>query len=653
MIKGVLLIDDRAEALPPEVCIIHWEGRNAPPGEFSLPSLLDKHLLAIRAEHMRWAWQTGNMVLQSHGGRTLADFFACDAKPSMWWTSLIYERHPKLSPELYPLYKLRCLELFMQEKHLQELTVIGGDRRILKILRQLAKAHGWIFKHIAGKKQKTGERKKFIVRVYEFTPAWIRATARFAHWFWKIRSKLPFAGQKIKKSGERLSATIATYFPNIDLKAAAEGRFHSRYWEKLHGALNRQAKFENPHGPHFVRWVFIRFPSPELSFRQCLDLRDLFQKKGEDGLSFHYLEEFLTGRDLGKSLWRWVRLSARSLLVQNKFAAFCCFENSRLDFWPLIKKQWVESFRGWRCLERCLQNFAFAHYYQLVGKQRWSLYPLENCPWERMLVVGSQSCRHPVYGAQHSIVRPTDFRYFDDPQTFEAQDCFQPDIVGGNGKDACSQWQANGMPEKFMRELEALRYQYLAQSEPPASSGVKNDLPAQAGVPVSEGAGPELLVLTSFFRDETDAHLFLLGEALNAGLLTGWRIALKPHPYLPVNDWLESRPADQKKMIRLATGPLSIELRGRIAVWASNSTTAALEAALKGLPLMVMRAAGDFDLCPIQNVPGLVRTGNLQDVRQALAGLAPLKLPKDYLNLEPGLAAWRKLLGLDYKSHMA
>lgn len=28
-----------------------------------------------------------------------------------------------------------------------------------------------------------------------------------------------------------------TYFPNIDMAAAKNGRFRSRYWEKLHDAL--------------------------------------------------------------------------------------------------------------------------------------------------------------------------------------------------------------------------------------------------------------------------------------------------------------------------------------------------------------------------------------------------------------------------------
>ena len=65
-----------------------------------------------------------------------------------------------------------------------------------------------------------------------------------------------------------------------------------------------------------------------------------------------------------------------------------------------------------------------------------------------------------------------------------------------------------------------------------------------------------------------------------------------------------------------------------------------------GLPVMVMLPSDDFDLCPLQDVPELPRTGNLEDVRLALATAAPLNLPPDYLDLDPALPRWRRLLGL-------
>ena len=63
------------------------------------------------------------------------------------------------------------------------------------------------------------------------------------------------------------------------------------------------------------------------------------------------------------------------------------FAGSNVNFWPYLAPHWSESFRGWRCLERCLQQRAFDVYAKVAGPQRWTLFPLENCPWERMLTV--------------------------------------------------------------------------------------------------------------------------------------------------------------------------------------------------------------------------------------------------------------------------
>lgn len=435
-------------------------------------------------------------------------------------------------------------------------------------------------------------------------------------------------------SGTKAPATIVTYFPNIDMRAAGLGRFRSRYWESLHDALNAEALREDGPQGHFVRWLLIRFPAPQLTFGQCLRLRDRFRKERKDGASFHYLEEFLRHKDLWAALWRHLRLSLSSLRLQGNVRPAFCFAGSRLNFWNYLGPYWEESFRGWRGLERCLQYQAFKSHAQCAGPQRWTLFPLENCPWERMLTQAAHDARSgPVYGAQHSAIRPTDFRYFDDPRTFDTPDCalFQPDLIRGNGQSACRQWLENGMPPERLGQVEALRYLYLS----PASATTK---PA----PLTR----RLLAVTSFFSDETEAHLALLARALHAGLLDGYELVVKPHPYLPVRERLRALLGRRAKEVRLAEGAIAEELLPGTLVWASNSTTAALEAALKGLPVMVMLPRDDFDLCPLQDVPHLPRTGTLEDVRLALASAAPLELPPDYLDLDPALPRWKHLLTL-------
>lgn len=633
----------------PNTLIAHWSGFSESVDHISVEAELHKRLLQIRAEHMRWAYECGMMTMEGEK-RTFAQKLECGATPSMWWTSLIYERHPRLSPNLFPVYKLRCLEMLLLERRIASLELRGGDRILKKTLAKLCETMGIGFTARGTGKIKSD--KNLTKRIYECFPAPIRAVVRYIHWLMTVRSLMPVPDAKKIRGRSRTDALIVSYFPNIDLKAAAGGRYISRYWEALHTLLNKEAAREDPRGPHFVHWLFIRFPAPELNLRQCLKLCSKFADNGKDGASFNYLEEFLTIPDLGKSLWRWLKVSATSFVLERKFAANCHFTGSKLDFWPYFREQWAESMRGWRCLERCLQNTAFRNYFKISGQRRWVLFPLENCPWERMLTEAAriEAYNTPVYGAQHSIIRPADFRYFDDPGTFSTKECalFQPDIFGANGQSAQKQWMENGMPHERLKLLEALRYQYLIQQGQPVEKA-DSILPPAPGEPL-ELPGQRLLVLTSFFAEETEAHLSLLRQALEAGALAKWRVIIKPHPYLPVEEWRDKLPSSLSAKVEIIGTPLSLALSEGGLVWTSNSTTAALEAALKGLPLMVMLPKNDFDLCPIQNIPGLFRTGTLADVKKGLAGQPIPVLPENYLDLQPGLEQWRLLLGFPHET---
>ena len=461
------------------------------------------------------------------------------------------------------------------------------------------------------------------------------SVACYVHWWFRVRLPLRPRGGALPAlpPAHVTTGTIVTYFPNVDMEAAAAGRFRSRYWEGLHDALCAAAA-RTP-----VRWLFIRFPSPQMDLAGCIRMRDRFRAAHQDGVSFHYLEEFLTAADLRAAWKRYLRLAWTSRRLEAAMRGLCRFEGSRLDFWPYMADDWAETFRGWRCLERCLQQRGIDNYVKAAGPQRWFTFPLENCPWERMLTHAAHTtpgAGGPVYGAQHSTIRPTDFRYFDDPATFTDSACaaFQPDRICANGQGALRQWQAAGVPQERLELVEALRYMYLADAR-------------NAAVLAQEGQPPRrLLVVTGFFADETADHVRLLARAVHAGLLDGWEIVVKPHPYLAVEADLRHELGARAGCLRFAEGPVATLLVPGTVVWSSASTTVVLEAALKKLPVMVMLPSDGFDLCPLQDVPGLLRTGSLDDVRRALACAAPPALPDDYLELQPGLPRWRALLEL-------
>ena len=434
----------------------------------------------------------------------------------------------------------------MEERGVTRLEVCkpaGTDPWMEDVLSRFCKETGRSFVlHVLpdGEPQPSGLKNRLKALYYRL-PAPAKALLRFPAWLWIVRRRLPrtHVPRPVLPEGTK-PASIVTYFPNIDMAAAKNGRFRSRYWESSttpsrppRGRLTR------------VNWVFIYFPAPQCSFPEAVKLRDRFRENGRDGASFHFLKNFLPPGTSGKASSASASSSSPAGPWSRKSGELFRFPGSRMDLWPVLRRNWEDSTRGWRALERCLMREAFRRYAQWAGPQEWTTFPQENCPWERMLCQSMHDAEAgPVYGAQHSTVRPTDFRYFDDPRMIDDPACRRamPELWLCNGTGARDALLVGHMPEERAALVEALRYLYLAP---------------KAG----EEAAPEvkstrLLVVTSFFADETDAHLATLAASAKAGLLDGWEVIVKPHPYLPVDGRLKKplRQAEPPKIVDGAIG---------------------------------------------------------------------------------------------------
>ena len=140
----VLLVEPFREpsAPSPEQVIVHWSAWDVAEGRISLPARLHADLLSIRAEHMAWAYELGRLPV---GRKETQARLKAGANLSMWWCSLLYERHPKMTPSLHTIYKLRALERLMDERGFTALRLCGGDGVLRHTLADFCAASGRLF----------------------------------------------------------------------------------------------------------------------------------------------------------------------------------------------------------------------------------------------------------------------------------------------------------------------------------------------------------------------------------------------------------------------------------------------------------------------------------------------------------------------------
>ena len=100
----------------------------------------------------------------------------------MWWCSLLYERHPKMTPGLYTVYKLRAVERLMDEGGFAALRVFGGDADLRGALASMCHAGHRQYAENCEAPTPPAPAKGLLRKIYEATPPPLRALARYAHW---------------------------------------------------------------------------------------------------------------------------------------------------------------------------------------------------------------------------------------------------------------------------------------------------------------------------------------------------------------------------------------------------------------------------------------------------------------------------------------
>jgi surface carbohydrate biosynthesis protein (TIGR04326 family) len=423
---------------------------------------------------------------------------------------------------------------------------------------------------------------------------------------------------------------VVTYFPNLDPTLAQQGVFRSRYWGELHDLLDK--------GPWRVNWIWRYTPSEEVSFAEAASLRQRFQEKAGGRAGYFFLEEFLTAGALLKAVQLYLRLCVRGLRLKSVRQAFH-FPGSKLNFWPFLARDWGDSLFGSEALEGCLALATFESLAVLLPPQEWGLYLWENLPWERALNwAWKDAGQGKLIGFQHAGLAFLDLRFFEDPRSYRLAQYPPPlpDLLAVNGAGPLSLLDEVGYPQERRVTVEAVRCQSLG---PYLNQGMAKE-------PIFRATGLEprtLLVVTGYLASETFAQLRLLAQVAQKGGLAGYeRVLVKPHPDCPVNGILtEVAPELNVAVVQEPLGQLWPQAT---LVYTANSTSASVEAALMGLPVIVHLVEDSLNFSPLWGRPGVPHVSTVAALLHGLTSPKTAAVPNDYFCLEKGLPRWLALL---------
>lgn len=619
-----------------DVCITLWDSNSDPSNQTGLVYLwngyaergsvrslfryVEDNGKRLRCKYLAWIHDLGEYRI---GGKRIVDHLALEDGLSYWWMTPLVEKSPWKTPSIIDAIRLLALEEILLGTRPAQFRLVSSNRDLCVTLGDLCRNLGIAFEW--DRLRQRPLRPPHLRDVYQTLPHAMQGLVRLARYLrtqWPLRK----AGLPRWSSSDRALFFCSYFFFDGPPKLAEDSQFRSRYWEGLHNLMGRLGLSAN--------WIEIYQPHNALpNSRAAMDrMRHFNQQRQGQGLHA-FITAYLSPRIVLRVLQLWLKLFHISLKLGEIEMAFRP-RGSTISFWPLMRRDWQSAMRGAVAIDNLLWIELFNRALIDLPYQRKGLYLCENQAWERALIHAWRNHGHgQLIAVAHSTVRFWDLRYFTDQRTRQSSDTHpmpQADLTAINGKAAMDAYLGAGYPSNVIVECEALRYGYL------------NYLRGRHPLKNEGKVAIKVLVLCDFMPSGTMRMLQLL-EAAAPDISAPIAYTVKPHP----NFMFDGRKFPALHL-QVVTDPLETIIQNFDVAYSSNLTSAAVDAYLGGLPVVVMLEETELNFSPLRGRSGVRFVSTSEELAEALEGEAhgARTVPdrNAFFFLDPEMPRWEKLL---------
>ncbi len=600
-----------------------WCKTNSDNSSNSLDAYIETHSERIRVKYLSFIADLSEFEIE---GKSLAEYFQLHDDYNIWWMSLLAEKSVYKSPAIADCIKLLALEEVLSAEKPSKLALYTNDSRIKKSIEVLCSGLDIEFSF----RRTTTElslKKLFNLRnIYLSIPHPIRAIfflIKHLYSFFKTKRR----PKPVWYEGAN-SIFFFSYFIHLDKIKADAGVFYSRQWEILPQTLNNLGiKCNWLH--HFLK------SDVALNITEGAQLIDSFNKNSSVNGIHSFINNysgFYSSIKIIKIFFSFLIKSPDSSELNKAFKP----KNSAISFWPLLKDDWKKSFCGTTAIENMIWIFQLDQALREMPKQKLGLYLQENQGWERCMIAAWKKYGHgTIIGVPHSTIRFWDLRYYDDEKIVLNPNNWsqpQPDFVALNGPYSLKAFEKAGYPADSMVCLEALRY---------LNYGIVNTIVGSRQIKGQKN----VIILGDILIESTKALLTRLEN-----ISPNWAsLSIKLHPggLIDIRNYPTLKLVEEK-------GALSSILSSYDTSIVVGSTTAALDAYLSGLNVILFLMEGELNMSPLMGFEDVSFVKSVTDLENALnsthaadeydSGI------KEYFWSDSHLPRWRELLNHYYKN---
>lgn len=613
--QSSLLIWDCDEEIP------EWDGpvflwrsfyESAIKDSRSIPMILEKESECWREKLLALIYEFG---FSRNGSKNVIEHLELEEGFSYWWLSLMAQKDIiQYSKHLYDILKLLVTEDQVRRMPyaLSAIHVKSDHKRLVTVLRNWANTQSYIFS--AEPVQARSLKQKLLDSVPLRITVFMKGLLVL---FKFIVQRISLRPTETPRGANRI--TFFDVFTHLNTRSFETGRFESNYWTILVDFFNKEGI-----GVNWFHWFF------KHKFIKTLPGAVKLARKfnGSDPGMYHLVGDARIS--IGQCFqviglfWRINWLSLK-IMHKNKKATV---SGSEMNFWPILKIDWYESFFGARAYLNLFSVCVIKDFTKKIPRQSLGVYIQENQPWEFAICYYWKKYGHEkLVSVAHTTIPFWDFRYYFDKRSFHHGGYKPPfpDLMAVNGKDAYQKMKATGFPTEKLIELEALRYMHLGNSIKKVTTEGRCTL--------------RLLVLGDLVTEITNSQLSFLNKAIDRYNLKIDAV-FKPHPAS------KETPESLIKNMEVSYRSMGEELLRSDVVFVNNVTSGAADPYQMGVPVIVLNLGINVNFSPLFSRDDVFFVSNTEEFYKALVFYqdSPQLNQPDFFNIDASLTKWKELI---------
>ena len=568
----------------------------------SISEIVEQNGLEIRKKLLEFIYNVATLITENpttnHKFRDDFDYF---------WMTQFHSRPYTQAAEFNNLAKIFALVEVIKVNAVARMIIHSGNSNLIKVFASLAESLKIEMQVV--KVKSSNQTTPWRTRIKRIVPRPLLAILAMVT---QIKNSLSL-GRLPTRQSEGSSISFFDYWYRFSPEVT-NNKFGSQYWTSLVDHLDQTGVnwWHNLVGKHTVR-----------------ELKNA--KKMCNGFNQHNMHRHeiidakINLRIFFTTIFDHFKVLASSL-PSSKYETTFTDPVLGVNFWPLLKREWLNSMRSSEALLNCLQFNRLESLLSSNTKQKRGIYQFENQPWEMALIYLWRKYNHgQLIGVAHATVRFWDLRLMSDQRQFlPGSKMPRPDLVAVNGPLARNSLIESSYLETEIVDVEALMYLRLAK---PKAMKVAN-------------AKLTILVATDYLDSATQTQMKLLSEVVTNNP-NQYQILLKPHWSQKISNLnIDAQVISGKQDLANFFGQADV-------LYCSAITSAAIDGICSGLPVIQCLDPMSFNLSPLRGSSSVqtVRTAaELNTALQQLGSYQPIVTADELLNLDASLTRWSKLL---------